>query len=103
MKNSLLAVRSTYAVIKTVWLLLLDGTIEGTQYEISILRMDKRHCFTGYVNFSWLKTENAIEFVGPGYGLTSYFVVPTADVGQALSFGQLALVLLELVLGLLSI
>ena len=65
--------------------------------------MDKRHCVTADLNPSWFKTEDAIELVRPGYGVTGYVPVPTADVCQPLSFGQLALALLKRLLRLLAL
>src|SRR6202165_3297759 len=103
MNNSLIAVRSKYAVIKTVWLSILDSALDSTQYQVSICRMDKRHCVTTDLNFAWLKTEDAIELVRPGYGVTAYVPVKTAYMGQVLRLGQLALALLELLLRPLAI
>src|SRR6266850_4394556 len=95
MNNPLIAIRPKYAVMETAWFFTFDGAFDGIEYEISIFRMDKRQGVTGDLNVSWLDTENAIELVGPGYGASAYVIVPTADLGQALSFGQLAFALLE--------
>src|ERR1700686_1598655 len=103
MKNPLIAARPEYAVIKTVWLFILDCAFDGARYQSSVFRMNKRHCVTGNLNFSWLQTEDAIEFGRPGHGVTAQVPVPTSDVSQVLRFCQLTLALLELLLRLLAI
>src|SRR6266550_3460744 len=100
MNNPLIAVRPEYAVKKTVWFSIFDRTFDSTRDELTILRIDKCHRVTGDLNFSRFKTEDAIELVRPGYGVTAQVPVKTADVGQSLSFGQLVLTLLELLLRL---
>src|ERR1700730_1283347 len=103
MNNPLIAVRSKYAVIETVRFFIFDRALDSTQDELTIFRMDKRHSVTGDLNFSWLKTEDAIEFIRPGYSVTAQVPVKTADVGQPLSFGQLVLALLEFLISLLAL
>src|SRR5260370_42392444 len=71
MKNPLTPVRSEYAVMQTVWLLIFERVCDGTPYQILIFRMDKRRCVTGDLNFSCLKIKDAIELVRPGYGVTT--------------------------------
>src|ERR1700674_3753528 len=52
---------------------------------------------------SRLKTEDVVKLVRPSDRIRAQIPVPTTYVGQALSFGQLSLALLELLLGLLAL
>src|SRR5258705_1119753 len=54
------------------------------------------------VDFLRLKPEDAIELGRPGYFPRSYIPVPTANAGQALSFGQLTLAFSQSLLGALA-
>src|SRR6266850_7815266 len=103
MNNPLIAVRPEYAVIETVWFSNFDRAFDSARDELTIFRMDKRHCVTGDVNVSRLKTKDAIELVRPGYGVAAQVPVKTADVGQPLGFGQLVLALLEPLIRLLPL
>src|SRR6185295_6441458 len=95
MNNPLNAIRPMHSVMKTVGLLRLERSFDSTDHPLPIVRMNEFERLLAEVKFLWLKPEDAIELVGPGYCARFYIPVPTANTGQALSFGQLTLATLE--------
>src|SRR5216684_4058999 len=103
MNNPLSPIRPEYAVIYTVWFVSLEGAFDSAHDQVSILRMNKFHRLMRDVNSLRFKPEDAIKLIRPGYEATTHVPGPTADVGQALRFGQLLLALPEFLLGTFAV
>src|SRR4051794_13059930 len=103
MHDSLIPTPPQEAVMDTVWLSHLNGTIVSAHHQVTIVRMDEHDRIAAHIKFTWLNAEDAIELVRPSHDFTAKVPVPTADMRQPLRLGQLTLALLEFLLGLLAL
>ncbi len=57
----------------------------------------------GTAKFTWSDTENSIHLIRPNHSIAGYFPLPTAQLSDALGFGQLGPSVFDLLLGALTL